>query len=87
MTTKNKKYDICIIGSGAGGSPVAYTLAKAGYTVAVVEKGKWYNESDFSKDEQLSRHDIFKSKFKDERHVLEEPNKDGIWSKDTTSQF
>ena len=83
----NKEFDVCVIGSGAGGGPVAYTLAKAGYSVAVLEKGPWYNEKDFFKDEQLGRHQVFRSKSKDERHVLEEPNDDGAWSSTTTSQF
>ena len=47
MTTD---YDVCIIGSGAGGSPVAQTLAQAGYSVLELEKGPWVNEQDFSKD-------------------------------------
>ncbi|MCK5644021.1 MAG: GMC family oxidoreductase, partial [Gammaproteobacteria bacterium] len=83
----NQYYDVCIIGSGAGGSPVAYELAKAGYKVVVLEKGGWYDEEDFKKDEMLGRRDIFRSKIKDERHVLEEPNGDGTWSSDTTSEF
>ncbi len=29
------KFDICIVGSGAGASPVAYSLAKAGANVLV----------------------------------------------------
>ncbi len=41
-------YDICIIGSGAGGSPIAYELSNAGYNVAVLEKGKNYTEKFFS---------------------------------------
>ncbi len=83
----NQHYDVCIIGSGAGGSPVAYELSKAGYKVVVLEKGGWYDEEDFKKDEMLGRRDIFRSKIKDERHVLEEPNGDGTWSSDTTSEF
>ena len=35
---KNNKYDVCIVGSGAGASPVAYTLTKAGAKVLVLEK-------------------------------------------------
>ena len=39
--TSDLDYDICIVGSGAGASPVAYTLAKAGANVLVLEKGPW----------------------------------------------
>jgi len=84
--SKTLEYDCCIVGSGVGAGPVAYELSKAGYKVAVLEKGKWYNEKDFRKDEQLYRHSIFRSKFKDERHVLEEPD-DDEWSSSTTAQF
>lgn len=82
-----KEFDVCVIGSGAGGGPIAYELAKAGYKVAVIEKGGWYHEDDFKKDEMLPRRKIFRSKIQDERHVLEEPNDDGSWSSDTTSEF
>jgi len=54
-------YDVCIIGSGAGGSPVAYELSRAGYSVVVLEKGAWHSEKDFSKDEILvSRRAFFR---------------------------
>src|SRR2546422_447338 len=36
MTTQ---FDVVIIGSGAGGAPIAYTLANAGKSVLVLEKG------------------------------------------------
>ncbi|WP_141071084.1 NAD(P)-binding protein, partial [Campylobacter fetus] len=53
-------YDVCIIGSGAGASPVAYELSKAGFNVVVLEKGKFYKEEDFSKDElAISRRKMF----------------------------
>ncbi len=81
-----QEYDCCIVGSGAGAGPVAYELAKAGYKVVILEKGGWYKEKDFRKDDQLSRHSVFRSKFSQERHVLEVP--DGkAWSADTTSEF
>src|SRR3990170_4488032 len=32
-------YDVVIIGSGAGGAPIAYELARAGKRVVVFEKG------------------------------------------------
>ncbi len=84
--SKQSEFDCCIIGSGAGAGPVAYELSKAGYRVLILEKGKWYKEQDFKKDEQLYRHNIFRSKLKDERHVLQEPDGDG-WSEETTAQF
>ncbi|HPQ86706.1 MAG TPA: GMC family oxidoreductase [Gammaproteobacteria bacterium] len=87
MTSKNLECDVCVIGSGAGGSPVAYELAKAGYKVIVLEKGGWFDEKDFTKDEMLSRRRVFRSKFKDERHVLSEPNSKGEFKESTTSQF
>ena len=53
-------YDVCIIGSGAGAGPIAYTLAKEGKKVLILEKGDIYTEKDFSKDEiAYSRRDIF----------------------------
>ena len=80
-------FDVCIIGSGAGAGPVAYELVNAGLKVCMLEKGKWYDETHFKKDEQLSRHRIFKSQYDKERHVLEEPDGEGGWTRDNTSQF
>lgn len=42
-------YDYVIIGSGFGGSVSALRLAEKGYSVLIIEKGKWYNASDFAK--------------------------------------
>ncbi len=44
-------YDVCVIGSGAGGGPIAYELAKAGKKVIVLEKGGYYDEKEFVRDE------------------------------------
>ena len=44
-------YDVCVIGSGAGGGPVAATAAEAGYSVVVLEKGPWFDRDQFFKDE------------------------------------
>ena len=71
-------YDICIVGSGAGGSPIAYELSNAGFSVVVLEKGKWYKEEDFNKDElAVSRRDLFTPKLEDEQHVINERAQDG----------
>ena len=40
-------YDYVIIGSGFGGSVSALRLAEKGYKVLVIEKGKWYQTTDF----------------------------------------
>lgn len=42
-------YDYVIMGSGFGGSVSALRLAQKGYKVLVVERGKWYKNSDFPK--------------------------------------
>lgn len=42
-------YDYIIIGSGFGGSVSALRLAEKGYSVLVIEKGKWFESSDFAK--------------------------------------
>ncbi len=77
MTTD---YDVCIIGSGAGGSPVALTLAQAGYSVLVLEKGPWFKEPDFSKDElACCRRSTYTPSLKQEQHVIEESNDEGDW--------
>ena len=66
-------YDVCVIGSGAGGAPIAYELSKAGFSVVVLEKGKYYKEEDFNKDElAVSRRDLFTPNLKDEQHVINE---------------
>lgn len=75
-----KKYDLCIIGSGAGGGPVAYELSKAGYSVLVLEKGPWIKTEQFNKDEIVAaRRSVYTPNLKDEQHVIESKNSKGKW--------
>ncbi len=68
-----KDYDVCIIGSGAGGGPVALELARAGFDVVVLEKGPWLTEDDFYKDElACCRRSVYTPSLKDEQHVIED---------------
>ncbi|WP_428658571.1 GMC family oxidoreductase [Runella sp.] len=39
-------YDVCIVGSGAGGGMAAKVLAEAGAKVALIEAGPWYDPAD-----------------------------------------
>ena len=79
------KYDICIIGSGAGGGPIAYELSKNGYNVIVLEKGPWFKTKDLSKDEIVStRRSVYTPPLQDEQHVIESKNADGEWESKST---
>ncbi len=80
-----KDCDVCVIGSGAGGAPVAFEAARAGFSVVVLEKGPWFTEKDFYKDELACCHRRpFRSSHLDEPQVIEEPA-DGGWSALPTS--
>jgi len=79
-------FDVCIIGSGAGGGPVALTLAEAGLDVVVLEKGPWFTENDFYKDElACCRRSVYTPRLADEQHVIEQ-FEDGDWRGTPTSQ-
>ena len=77
------EYDICIIGSGAGGGPVALTLSQAGASVVVLEKGPWYTEKTFFKDEMGDLY--YTPNLSDEQHVLEQRDED-VWKSQATSE-
>ena len=79
------KYDVCIIGSGAGAGPVAYELALAGHSVCVLEKGPWIKTEDFSKDEMTAtRRSVYTPNLADERHVIVKKNSKGEWRSKST---
>ena len=66
-------YDVVVIGSGASGGAVAYILCKAGYKVAMLEKGRLLKRDEFSKDElAYCRRDLVTPNLFDEYHTIEE---------------
>jgi choline dehydrogenase-like flavoprotein len=67
----HKDFDVVVVGSGAGAGPVIYELTKAGFRVAVLEKGPWFRTGDFRKDELVAtRRDVYFPNLKKEFHVL-----------------
>ncbi len=64
--------DVVIIGSGAGGGPLALRLSEAGCDVLVLERGPHYTPEDFSYDEVATvRRDFWKSSIDDDPHWLQ----------------
>jgi choline dehydrogenase-like flavoprotein len=67
----NDPVDVCIVGSGAGGGPMAQELARAGFSVVVLEKGKHHKRESFVHDEILmSRRNFFVPYPWDEPHLV-----------------
>jgi len=78
------KYDVCIVGSGAGASGVAYSLATSGKKVVILERGDFYHRKDFSKDEiAYTKREIFTPNLKECYHTIEDLE-DGKWVKTPT---
>ena len=44
-----KNYDVIVVGSGAGGAPLAHGLAKRGFKVLIIEAGPEFREQDLGK--------------------------------------
>ncbi|WP_456412484.1 GMC family oxidoreductase [Thiolapillus sp.] len=79
-------FDVIVIGSGAGGSPVALTLSRAGHSVLVLERGPWYSTEDFYKDElACCLRDIYKPSRREEPHIVETERDDGSWRAQNTN--
>ncbi len=80
-------FHVCVIGSGAGAGPVALTLAEAGHSVVVLEKGPWWTEQDFYKDElACCRRSVYTPELSDEQHVIEDLDSAGDWIGESTSE-
>lgn len=43
----DRKYDVCVIGSGAGGAVVAHRVAAAGKRVLLLDEGRWVSPKDY----------------------------------------
>jgi choline dehydrogenase-like flavoprotein len=50
-----KKVNAVIVGAGAGGGVVAKELATRGFSVVLLERGKWYTPNDCRKDDLLNQ--------------------------------
>ena len=44
--------DVCVVGSGAGGSLIASRLTAAGYRVVILEAGAWFSRRDYPRIER-----------------------------------
>lgn len=51
--------DVCIVGSGAGGSVIAAELQRAGRSVVVLERAGYRNEADFRQLELVGAQELF----------------------------
>ncbi|MBI5608729.1 MAG: GMC family oxidoreductase, partial [Deltaproteobacteria bacterium] len=79
------EFDVCVIGSGAGGGSVASALAQAGASVVVLEKGPWLRDGDFFKDEvATARRSAYAPDRRREPHVVETFDADEGWQAETT---
>ncbi|MEW6439923.1 MAG: GMC family oxidoreductase [bacterium] len=69
----SEEADVVVIGSGAGGAPVAAVLAEAGARVVILEKGPYYTSQDFVHDEvKICRRDFWVPYLDDEPHTIRE---------------
>lgn len=78
MSDEEEEVDLCVIGSGAGGAPVALRAAEAGLRVVVLEKGPFFQERDFDRDEiRECRRNKYTPRPSDEPNIVELPQPDG----------
>ncbi len=68
---KTEVYDVIVIGSGAGGGPLTFELARGGARVLVLEKGPRHTRKELIHDEiKICRENFFVPYEEDEPHVL-----------------
>lgn len=77
-------FDVCIVGTGAGASGVAHKLVERGINVVMLERGGFYTEKEFSKDEiAYCKREIVTPSFKEAYHTIESLE-NGKWTKTST---
>lgn len=54
--------DLCVVGSGAGGSVIAARAAEAGYRVMVLEAGAWYPAAQYPRVEREAYDRLFRGR-------------------------
>jgi choline dehydrogenase-like flavoprotein len=54
------EYDVCVVGSGAGGSVVAARAAEAGRRVLMVDDGRWVSPKDFPTRDDRALRDLYR---------------------------
>ncbi len=69
--------DVVVVGSGAGGAPIALELARAGARVVVLEKGRAVEPKDLAHDElTMCRRNFFVPYPADEPHTVRRSEKE-----------
>ena len=64
------RFDVVVVGSGAGGAPVACRLAEQGMKVLVLERGRAFKKEDFDRDEiEWSRRNAFMPPVRTDPHM------------------
>jgi choline dehydrogenase-like flavoprotein len=83
---KRQVRDVLIIGSGAGGGPLALRLSQAGLDVLVLEKGPHYRRADYRHDEvaMATHRGFFVPKVSDEPHVVVDGTDSSVRARLTT---
>src|SRR5215472_1810994 len=76
--TENDVADVCIVGSGAGGGTLAWSLADQGISVVVLEKGPYYTLVDFGYHDELKiqKRGFFAPLEDEEPRLIREPGEE-----------